>query len=149
MASCTNHLFLLDSILERCKLLESCPFLPGCQICWHIIIHRILSLFFFFFFVFLHYQSRFFLFHFLFCLFEFSLVFFSIFNISFLKLLSIRLKRSISFSFSGEFSWSCLLTGHGSSASSFYLYFSYSGSLGETIISCGLGGLFIHGNIHV
>ena len=35
-----------------------------------------------------------------------SLISFSIFIVSFLKLLSIRLKRSISFSFSGEFSWS-------------------------------------------
>ena len=48
VASCTNHLFLLDSILECCKLLESCPFLPGCQICWHIIIHRILLFFLYF-----------------------------------------------------------------------------------------------------
>ena len=36
-----------------------------------------------------------------------------------------------------------LLNGSGSSASSFCLYFSYSMSLGETIISCGLEGLFL------
>ena len=41
------------------------------------------------------------------------------------------------------------LIGSGSSASSFCLYFSYSMSLGETIISCGLGGLFVCGSIPV
>ena len=47
--------------------LESCPFLLGCQISCHIIVHSIL------FFVFLQYQLRFLLFSFLFCLFGFSL----------------------------------------------------------------------------
>ena len=42
--------------------LESCPFLLGCQICWHIIAYSILL--FFFFFVFLWYQLIFLLFRF-------------------------------------------------------------------------------------
>ena len=54
--------------------LESCPFLLGCQICWHIIVCSIL-LFYLFIFVFLHYPLRFLLFHFLFYLFGFSLFF--------------------------------------------------------------------------
>lgn len=37
----------------------------------------------------------------------------------------------------------CLLTGNGSPASSFYLYFSYSVSLVEIIIYRGLEGLFV------
>ena len=49
--------------------LESYPFLLGCQICWHIIVHSILLWFF----VFLRYPLRCLLFHFLFCLFGFSL----------------------------------------------------------------------------
>ena len=57
-------LFLLDSVLAGSKYLESCLFLLCCQICWHIIIHSILSWFF----VFLQYWLRFLLFHFLFCL---------------------------------------------------------------------------------
>ena len=32
-----NYLFLLDSILVGCIFLESCSFLLGCQICWHIL----------------------------------------------------------------------------------------------------------------
>ena len=32
-----DSLFLLDSVLLVCKILESCPFLPDCQICWHIV----------------------------------------------------------------------------------------------------------------
>ena len=51
--------------------LESCLFLLGCQIYWHITVHSINS--FFFFFVFLQYSLTF-LFHFLFCLFGFSLL---------------------------------------------------------------------------
>ena len=31
-----------------CMFLESCPFLLGCQICWHIIVHSILLWFFVF-----------------------------------------------------------------------------------------------------
>ena len=33
---------ILDSVLVGCMSLESCPFLLGCQICWHIIVHSIL-----------------------------------------------------------------------------------------------------------
>ena len=33
-----------------CLFLECCPFILGCQICWHITIHSILLLFLFFFF---------------------------------------------------------------------------------------------------
>ena len=51
--------------------LETCPFLVGCSICWHIIVHNILWCFF----VFLWYQMLFLLFHFLFCLFGFSIFF--------------------------------------------------------------------------
>ena len=51
--------------------LESCPSLLDCQICWHIIVHSI----FLWFFVFLQYQLRFLLFHFLFGLVGFSLCF--------------------------------------------------------------------------
>ena len=40
-----------------------------------------------------------------------------------------------------------LLTGNGSYASSFCLHFSYSLVLGETVIFCHLGGLFIFGSI--
>ena len=47
--------------------LESCLFLLGYQICWHIIFHSILLWVF----VFSHNPLRFLLFHFLFCLFEF------------------------------------------------------------------------------
>ena len=56
--------------------LESYPFLLGCQICWHIIVHSIFLqffvfvhygfFFFFFFFVFLQYLLRFLLFCFYF-----------------------------------------------------------------------------------
>ena len=49
--------------------LETCPFLLGCQICWHLIVHSILLWIF----VFLQYLLRFILFHFLFCLFGFLL----------------------------------------------------------------------------
>ena len=61
----SNYLFLLDSVLVDWIFLES-PFLPGCQICWHVIVHSILLWFF----VFLQYQLKF-LFNFLFCLFWF------------------------------------------------------------------------------
>ena len=52
-----------------CMSLVSCPFLLGCQICWHIIVHSILL------WVFVHLCSIcwFLLFHFLFCIFGFSL----------------------------------------------------------------------------
>ena len=40
--------------------LESCPFILGCQICWHTIVHSILLWFFIFF----HYPLWFLLFHF-------------------------------------------------------------------------------------
>ena len=50
-----------------CIFLETCPFLLGCQISWHISVHSILLWFF----VFLWYQLLFLLFHFLFCLFGF------------------------------------------------------------------------------
>ena len=50
--------------------LESCLFLLGCQICWLMIVHSILLWFF----VFLQYQLKFLLFHFLFCLFGFSIL---------------------------------------------------------------------------
>ena len=53
----------LDSHLVRYMFLESWPILLGCQICWHIIVHIILS---FFFFVFPHYSLTFHLLHFLF-----------------------------------------------------------------------------------
>ena len=53
--------------------LESCPFLLGCPICWHITLHSILSLSLFFFFFFFHYPLWFLLFLFLFHLFGFSL----------------------------------------------------------------------------
>ena len=48
---------------------KNCPFLLGCQLCWHIITHIILLWFF----AFLWYQLRFSHFHFLFCLYGFSL----------------------------------------------------------------------------
>ena len=51
--------------------LESCLFLLGCQICWHIIVCKFLLRFF----VLLWYGLRFLFFHFLFCLFGFSLLF--------------------------------------------------------------------------
>ena len=41
-------LFLLDSVLAGCMSLESCPFLLGWQICWHIIVHSILLCFLYF-----------------------------------------------------------------------------------------------------
>ena len=49
-----------------------------------------------------------------------------IFTASFLNLLSTRLKRPIFHCSLREFSWVCF-TGSASSASSFYLHFSYSG----------------------
>ena len=39
------------------------------------------------------------------------------------------------------------LTGCGSCTSSLYLYFSYSVSLGETLVYCDLGGLFTRGRV--
>ena len=54
---------------------------------------------------------------------------FSIFIISFFNLLSLLIFQSK------------IKNGNGSSDSSFYLYFSYSMSLGETVIYCGLEGL--------
>ena len=50
--------------------LETCPFLLGCPICWHIIIFSILLGIF----VFLQYWLWFPLYHFLFCLFASSLI---------------------------------------------------------------------------
>ena len=38
-----TDLFLLDSVLVGFMSLEGCAFLLGCQICWHIIVHIILS----------------------------------------------------------------------------------------------------------
>ena len=70
---------------------------------------------------------------------------FSIFISSFLNLVSIRLKRSVSLFFQ-EKSLD-LLIGSGSSGSSFYLYFSCSMSIGETIIHCGTGRLVLCGNV--
>ena len=43
---CSVDLFLLDSILVGRNSLESCPLLLGCQICWHRILHSILSFIF-------------------------------------------------------------------------------------------------------
>ena len=43
------------------KFLESCPFLPGSQICWHIIFHSILSCFFFLYFCCIHWYFSFFI----------------------------------------------------------------------------------------
>ena len=57
------------SVLVGCRSLESCPFLQGCQICWHVIVCCVLLWFF----VFLRYPLRFLLSDFLFCLFGFSL----------------------------------------------------------------------------
>ena len=54
-----------------CKILESCIFLPHCQLHCHIIVHSILAWCF----VLLQYPLWFFLFHFLFWLFFFSLFF--------------------------------------------------------------------------
>ena len=65
-------LFLLDSVLVGFKSLESCLFLLGCQICWHIIVHSILLWFS----VFLWYPLRVLLSHFLFCLFGFFFILF-------------------------------------------------------------------------
>ena len=39
-------LFLLDSVLAGCKILENCPFLPDCQTCCHTVVHSILLWFF-------------------------------------------------------------------------------------------------------
>ena len=71
---------------------------------------------------------------------------FNIFIISFLNSVSIRLKTSVSLFFQGNSHDH--LTGSDSSTS-FYLYFSYSVSLRETIFSFGLGGLIICGSIPV
>ena len=76
-----------------------------------------------------------------------SIIFLNSFSISItplLNLVSVRLKRSVSsFVHSGELFG--LLTVNDSSASSFYLCFSYSVSLAETNISCSHGGLFARG----
>ena len=48
-----NYLFLFDSILVGYIFLESCSFLLGCQICWHILF---IVFFLFYFFGFLQYQ---------------------------------------------------------------------------------------------
>ena len=53
--------------LGRLYLSRMCPFLLGCQVCWHAIVHSILLWFC----VFLQYLLWFLLFHFLFCLFGF------------------------------------------------------------------------------
>ena len=66
-----GDLFLLHSVLAGGMALERCPFRPGYQICWHIIVHSILL--FFGNFCSIHWD---FSFHFLFCLSEFfSLLF--------------------------------------------------------------------------
>ena len=71
---------------------------------------------------------------------------FSIFITSFLNLVSVRLQRSVSlfahsWEFSCSFNWDWFL------GSLFCLHFSYSMSLGKTIIYYSLKGLFISGNI--
>ena len=45
---CSVGLFLLDSVLASCKILENCPFLPDCQTCCHTVVHSILLWFFYF-----------------------------------------------------------------------------------------------------
>lgn len=69
--------------------------------------------------------------------------FFSIFIIIFLNSVFIRMKKSVSQLF--QRNSLDLLIESGPSASSFYLCFSMN--LGETVISCGLEGLFLCGNI--
>ena len=61
--------FFFDSVLVSCMFLERCPFLFSSQICWYKIVQSILLEFF----LFLQYLLRLLLFHFLFCLFHFSL----------------------------------------------------------------------------
>ena len=56
---CSSYPFLLDSVLVGCVFLASCTFLLGFKICWHIIVDSILLWFF----LFLKYQLRFLLFH--------------------------------------------------------------------------------------
>ena len=58
---CSNYLFLPNSILVDSMFLEICPFLLGCQIYWHIIIHSILLCFV----IFLQYQLLLLIFHFI------------------------------------------------------------------------------------
>ena len=67
--------------------------------------------------------------------------------ISLLNSAPIRLKKSVSLFFQGHSLG--LLIESCSSASSFYLYVSYSESLGDMIIYCGLRGLFSCGSIAV
>ena len=78
---------------------------------------------------------------------EFTLIaflnFFSVFIISFLNLVSIRLKRSVSLFFQGN-SLDCLI-GSGSSASSYYLYFFYSMNLEKKLSTVLLEGCFYVG----
>ena len=72
---------------------------------------------------------------------------FSIFITSFLNSGFGRLERSVLLFFQ-EISL-VLLTGSSSAVFSFYLYFSDSMYLGETVIYCGLGGLFLCRSIPV
>ena len=62
LLACSYCLFLLDSGLAVCKLLEICTFLLGCPICWPVTVRNILL----YFFVSMWYQLLFLLFHFLF-----------------------------------------------------------------------------------
>ena len=66
---CSNYLFLLDSPLVGCMFIESCPFLLGCPICWHMVVHCIVLWVFC---ILLQYQLKFLHLHSLFCLFRFS-----------------------------------------------------------------------------
>ena len=61
--------FLINSILVGCMFLETCAFFLGCQICWYVTVHSVPLCYL----VFLRYQLLCLLFHFLFCLFGFSL----------------------------------------------------------------------------
>ena len=38
---CSDFVFHHDSVLINCMFLEIYPFLIGCQICWHVIVHNI------------------------------------------------------------------------------------------------------------
>ena len=49
------YLFFLDSVLGNCMFLETCPFLLGWWICWHIAVHCILLFFGFFVLFFLYF----------------------------------------------------------------------------------------------
>ena len=72
---------------------ETCPFLLGCPICWHIIIYSILLGIF----VFLQYWLWFPLYHFLFCLFGSSLSFLARLAKGLLILFTIKKKKTLGF----------------------------------------------------